>query len=48
MDKTKVYDLATVIPKYVGQEGFPNGWYVLGAAAGPFPVEGTNCEVMKK
>jgi hypothetical protein len=44
-DRSKVYDLATVIPKYLGKESYPEGWYVNGAAAGPFPSEGTNCEV---
>ncbi len=43
--REKVYDLLDVIPKFVGAEKFPNGWYISGAAAGPFPSQGSNCEV---
>jgi len=46
VDRTKVYDLATVIPEYVGKEGFPNGWNVTGAGAGPWPTQGSNCELV--
>ena len=45
VDRTKVYDLATVIPNCAKAKDFPTGWYVSGAAAGPWPSQGSNCEV---
>lgn len=46
VNREKVYDLAKIIPKYVGKEHFPDGWYASGAAAGPWPSQGSNCEMI--
>jgi hypothetical protein len=46
VNRSKLYDLAKVIPELVGASGFPQGWYISGAAAGPFPSQGTNCEMV--
>jgi len=46
VDRKRVYDLVSVIPKYVGKENYPNGWYISGACAGAWPAEGSNCEMI--
>lgn len=46
VNREKVYDLAKIIPKYVGSEGYPDGYYACGAAAGPWPSQGSNCEMV--
>lgn len=46
VDRTRIYDMETVIPKCIGAKDFPQGWYVSGACAGPWPSQGVNCEVI--
>lgn len=46
VNREKVYDLAEIIPKHVGSEGYPDGWYACGAGAGPWPSQGSNCEMV--
>lgn len=44
VDKSRVYDFRDVVAK-IGSERFPQGWYLNGAGAGPFPLLGSNSEV---
>jgi len=46
VDRSKVYDLSKIVPAYAGSKGYPKGWYISGAAAGPWPVMGSNCEMV--
>ncbi|ODM93738.1 Ester hydrolase C11orf54, partial [Orchesella cincta] len=46
VNREKVYDLAKIIPEHVGKEDYPDGWYASGAGAGPWPSQGSNCEMV--
>jgi len=45
-DRKKVYKLEDLIPKCIGSKDYPNGWYLSGAAAGPWPKFGVNSEMI--
>jgi hypothetical protein len=46
LDRSKVYDMAKLVPAVTGEKNFPQGWYINGAAAGPWPSVGTNSEMI--
>lgn len=46
VDRTRQYDLREIATKYIGSERYPDGWYMNGAGAGPWPSIGKNCELV--
>jgi len=46
VDRSKIYDFASLVPKVAGCESYPGGWYINGASAGPWPSIGTNSEMI--
>ena len=45
VDKKRVYNLKTIATKCIGKKDYPDGWYISGAGAGPWPSEVVNSEV---
>jgi len=44
-NKSKVYDLAKIVVHNLSNDSHPDGFFVGGSGAGPWPLAKSNCEV---